>query len=517
MVKGFGPATSLKLTEGEVTTSFEHRKDFAPFLVGKPTVSGDGGVAFVGYGIVAPEHEYDDFGELNIEGRWALMLRYEPQEHDAGSVFRGKKNTKHARLNAKIGHCAKRKAAGVIIVTGPAGREKKAELLPREKQRRAIGKWKIPVLVAKRHVADRILKSAGKTIAELQAAIDKDLSFQSFLLEGPRITGGTEAIITNEPTHNVVARLPGSDERLKTEAVVVGAHSDHLGLGEFGSILRERGRGKIHPGADDNASGVSAVLEVAQRFAALEPGERPKRSVLFMTFSGEEKGLLGSKHYVRHPSVPLKNIVTMLNMDMIGRSRNGRVSLAGIGTAREFKAILENHGKIPGLAIHIGRGASAPSDQVSFYRHKIPCIFVCTGLAPDYHRPTDTWEKINAPAAASIARLIYEIAFEIANADQRPTYIDPQGEGVLGIAPARRAGKVKGFKIGKVHPGSAAAGAGLKGGDVIIELDGKPVASADALTIGLIGLPPGHMVKMKVRRGDEELAIEATLGKRKRK
>lgn len=517
MVKGFGPATGLKLTEGEASTSFEHRKDFAPFLVGKPTVAGTGGVAFVGYGIVAPEHKYDDFGELNIEGRWAVMLRYEPQEHDAKSVFSGRKHTKHASLNSKIGHCAKRKAAGVIIVTGPAGREMKTELLPRERQRRAIGKWKIPVLVAKRHVVDRILKSTGKTIAGLQEAIDKDLSHQSFLLEGLQLTGGSEAIITNEPTHNVIARLPGRDELLRAEAVVVGAHSDHVGLGEFGSRLGDKGRGKIHPGADDNASGVAALLEMAQRFAALKPEQRPKRSVVFMTFSGEEKGLLGSQHYVRNPSIPLKDIVTMLNMDMVGRSRNGHATVSGVGVAKEFKAIVEKHAKTPGLSVKMGRGASAPSDHMSFYRHKIPCMFIFTGLAPDYHTPSDTWEKINAPAAAAIARLLYGITFDIADAENRPTYIDPQSEGVLGIAPARRAGKVKGFTIGRVYPGGAAELAGLKAGDVIIEMDGEAVASADAFTIGLIGQPPGQTIKLKVKRGEEELVIDATLGQRKKR
>jgi len=517
--KGASNECALKLKSKDGEKSFSLHKDFSPFPAGEKRGVADGGVVFAGYGIVAPELNYDDFGPIDLAGKWALILRYEPQERDPQSKFSGTELTKHSALNAKILNCALRRAAGVLIVTGPAGREKEPEKMT-DSSGPLIGDFKIPVFQITRATADALLAPIHKTIGDLQAGIDKDLTIQSCAVEGAQLSGVSQLTLEPKKTSNIIARLVGKDAKLKDEYVVIGAHCDHVGMGAMGSMLGKEGRGKMHPGADDNASGTAGLLEIAQYFASLKPEERPARSILFMAFSGEEEGLLGSYYYLKNPEVPVKETIAMLNLDMIGRSLNGAIQVAGIGTSKGFKDLVQKYtssakfASDPGTKVHLGSSGSGPSDHAAFCESKIPVLFFFTGLHPDYHRPSDTWDKINAPMAAEVADLAREILADIANNPVRPEFAGATQPGFLGVA-ADTKQQAKGYWVGQVVAGSPAEAAGLKAGDQITVLNGQTLSNAMDLSMGLIDFCPGDVVDLSITRGGEKLELKVKLGSRK--
>ena len=514
---GVGPKTSLTLAaEGKEVSFSYQQKQCSAFPMHGGVLEAEGDVAFAGYGIHAPELTYDDFAGLDLAGKWALILRYEPQEKDPQSRFSGTAYTQHAALQAKVENCLSRKAVGVLIVTGPAGREKEAPKLSDGKGI-IFGGVAGPVLDVTRETADRILSAAGRTSAELQAALDKDLANHSFVVAGVKLRGTAEIVQDKElKMANVVARLPGRDPQLKEEALVIGAHHDHLGMGAFGSTAGKAGRGQIHPGADDNASGTAGVLEIAQSLAALKPDERPRRSIVFVTFSGEEKGLLGSGCYVRQPPVPLSRTIGMINLDMIGRSPDGSFAIAGLGTAKELKDIvrgaLQDAGLRPRLSPSIGGG----SDHVHFYSQQLPVLFVFTSLTRDYHKPTDTWDKINAPVAEGIAKTVCRIARAWADRPERVEFAKAPAGGFMGIGLDAKREKEQGYAVGQVASKSPAEQAGLKAGDLISALNGKELTGPQDLSMGLLDFGPGDKVTLTVKRGTETLTIVVTLAQRGR-
>lgn len=320
-------------------------------------------------------------------------------------------------------------------------------------------------------------------------------------------------------TSNVIGALPGRDPALAREIVVVGAHYDHLGLGGSGSLASEPGA--IHNGADDNASGVATLLESARILAR---GPRPQRSVVFIAFAAEEMGLLGSAYYVHHPVVPLEQTVGMMNLDMVGRLSDGRVQVLGSGTAQEFPAILETHGRELGLALSLSPDGYGPSDQTSFYAAGIPVLHFFTGTHEDYHRPSDDWEKINADGLARIAELTVRVVREIASAPARPTYVaqaPPAARGggdgygaYLGTIPDFGEVEGGGVRITGVRAGSPAEKAGLTSGDVILRFNDRTIANLYDLTYALRAHAPGDTVQLVVRRGEKQLTFTAILAKR---
>lgn len=511
VVKEFGPDTALSFTIGKETVALARGKDYAPLAGSMKAAKADAEVVFAGYGIADPSRNYDDFAKVDVAGKWALLLRYEPQEHDPDSVFDGKKTTLHSYFTTKINNCVVRKAAGVLIVTGPASRPEQPDQA-KGTGLDLIGDFGVPVFEITREAAAKLLKPSGFALADLQAAIDKDLSNHSMALKEARAAGISDIVIDPQPTYNVVAKLEGRDEKLRDEIVVLGAHCDHVGLGNFGSLLGAKGKGRLHPGADDNASGTAGLLEAAQYFAALKPEERPRRSIVFIAFSGEEKGLLGSEHWVQHPTAPLKDVVAMVNMDMIGRSVDGHVQISGVGTSPGFKALVEESAKGSALKIALGSSGVAPSDNTTFFNKNIPVLFFFTGTHPDYHQPGDTWDKINAPVAAEVARIACTVLRGIADSEQRPEFLKAGKRGYLGISPDRALLKTaKGFPVGTVSAGSPAAVAGLKPGDLVVALNGSPMNSAQDLLMGLIGYSPGDEVTLVVERGGTKAAGEGEI------
>ncbi len=328
-----------------------------------------------------------------------------------------------------------------------------------------------------------------------------------------------------EPRHteNVVAVLGGTDPVLKNEYIVIGAHFDHLGRSSTYAQDPEAGDA-IRNGADDNASGTAAVMELARILSA----NPPKRSIVFVNFSGEELGLLGSQWFVAHPIVPLDRVVAMLNFDMVGRLKNEKLIVYGTSTATELKPLLDsaNAALVGGsLKVNgIGDGFG-PSDQTSFYAKDIPVLHFFTDQHEDYHRATDDVERINAGGEARVVNLALTIARELANRPSRLTFVRvaaPARTGMsregsqtyLGSVPDMSATDVVGMKLMGVRPDSPADKGGLKTGDVIIEFGGTPVKDLYSYTDALYAHKPGDVVKVAVMRGGQRVELTVTLGKR---
>jgi hypothetical protein len=329
-------------------------------------------------------------------------------------------------------------------------------------------------------------------------------------------TGGPPAL----ETQNVVAILPGSDPALRGQAIVVGAHIDHLGRSTAGALDAAAGNA-IRNGADDNASGTAAVLELARLLS-----ERPtRRTVVFANFSGEELGLLGSQYFVEHSPVPLDSIVAMLNFDMIGRLRGDSVIVYGVATAREMSSVVDSANAGVGLVVRGVGDGFGPSDHSSFFAKNIPVLHFFTNLHDDYHRATDDADKINAAGAARVIALAERVIRQI---DARPTRLTfvrsaapPAVSGArtgsnvyLGSIPDMAAGDVRGLRLSGVRAGSPADSAGIKAGDVVVEFAGKPVTDLQTYSDALYGHQPGDVVTVVVMRGTERVSLRVRLGRR---
>lgn len=337
----------------------------------------------------------------------------------------------------------------------------------------------------------------------------QDVPLASIL--NPHAAGGTG--------RNVLGLLTGSDPALRDQVVVIGAHYDHLGHGGSGSLAP--GDSSIHNGADDNASGVAAMLAVATRLAA----DPPRRSVLFMAFTGEESGLLGSAHWVGTPTLPLADIRAMLNMDMVGRLEDGPLIVYGTGTAAEWPAILDQAGPAAGIDLAYQPEGYGPSDHTSFYTHDIPVLHFFSNTHADYHKPSDDWQKIDVDGLQRVSDLVSRVARDVAD---RPTALalvqgagepaDPAASGsgygawlgtVPDFAPVER-----GVRLGGVTAGSPADEAGLIAGDILIGMAGKEIADLQAMTDVLGAHRPGDTIELVVLRDGAEVRTSATLGNR---
>jgi aminopeptidase YwaD len=322
------------------------------------------------------------------------------------------------------------------------------------------------------------------------------------------------------PTQNVFAILPGSDPALRNQYVVIGAHFDHLGTSTDGALDPDA-RGAVRRGADDNASGTAAVVELARLFSR----SPARRSIIFANFSGEEEGLLGSAYFVDHMPVPIDSVVTMLNFDMVGRLRNDKLIVYGVATATEFPSLLERANASTHLKIAGQGDGFGPSDHSSFYAKNIPVLHFFTDLHEDYHRASDTPDKINAAGEAVVVALAERLARAIANEPARPTYVriaaPPQAtssrEGsdvYLGSIPDMAGGDTPGLRLTGVRAGSPADLAGLKAGDVIVELGGKPVKDLYEYSDALYSHKPGEEVSIIVLRNSQRVTVNVKLGKR---
>jgi len=480
-----------------------------------------GRVVFAGYGITAPGLAYDDYAGIDVRDAFVLVLTNEPGELDSTSRFDGTINTPYAEVRTKAINAREHGALGMLVVNGPRHHFGEPLKLPAPD---GVGYMSSGLLCAAigESVADALLAPAGLTLATAQAAIEADQQPHSLAL--PESTTVALALKrTRASTSNVVGRLAGRDT---LRALVMGAHYDHLGMGGSSSLSSERAP---HVGADDNASGTAAMLTAAERFTArTRKGWHPEHTLLFCAFSGEEIGLVGSSHFTDDPPVELKTIETMLNMDMVGRLRKNQVQVMGVGTATGFHEFVKAVNQAVPMAqfdLKTSEDGYGPSDHSSFYKRDIPVLMLFTGAHADYHKPSDTYDKINATGLARISRFAGALmesldarpraTFTKAKADASPGRIAGGGGygSYLGTIPDYMQTE-GGVLLSGVRAGSPAEKGGLVGGDAIIRFDGIRVDNIYDYTFALRSRKPGQDVRVTVKRGGKEVDLVVTLGRR---
>jgi hypothetical protein len=492
--------SSLAL-KGPNGKAFTFKEDVQFMSVG---VSGSGKVSgplvFAGYGLTVKNQtaEYDDYAGLDVEGKIVVVLRDSPRGGDrkalglpTGGGFRG---VDPVSLNVKLDNAEKHKAAALLVVNDAETAKTGDDLFPYSYT--AMGRIiqaKIPALQIRRSVLQALLRDSALTdLRDLEQDIDRDLTPRSLTLTGWGAELEVHISRGQVPLKNVVGVLPGNGPLAK-EYVVISSHLDHLGYGgAFGSLARLK-RPVIHHGADDNGSGSTSVMELARRFAAIP--DRQGRTLVFITFSGEEMGLIGSQYYASHPLFPIADTVADLNLDMVGRLRAARegekefLLVEGANTGKDYKDLVEGLNKKYDFLLKYGRGVPGNSDHFSFYQKNIPVLFFWTDTHADYHRPSDTADKINVPGMRKIVDLAEEVVTNFSTREQRPEFVrvtnPPRQPGsgggtgpTIGIRP-KYGDEGEGVLLDGVSEGGLAEKAGLKAGDRIIEVAGKPVKSLE--------------------------------------
>jgi hypothetical protein len=522
-----GKNNRVTLRAGEARTTLAFDKEFVPLNF---AAAGDvtGEVVFAGYGITAPEYNYDDFAGLDVKGKVVVMFRREPQETDDKSPFGGRVYTRHAQFDSKAINAKLHGAKAAIVLTDVLSSG--SGELERFAANAGPANAGIPFAMMKLEAAEAFFGKAGKSLREIHKAIDEDLKPRSFALDASyHIDVKTDIERDVKLVRNVVGYLPGETD----EYVVIGAHYDHLGLGEQFSMAPNLA-GQPHLGADDNASGTAGVLELARWFAA---GPKPKRGVLFLCFAGEELGLLGSAYFVNNALLPIEKAAAMINMDMIGRVKDGRVFIGGSGTGASFGQLLKEVPVPAGMNFDMSETAGyGSSDHTSFTTKQVPVLFFFSGLHGDYHKPSDTWEKINGAQAVQLLGYIGNVAEKLANGGERPQYVrvlppKPSAHGSGAPAGTSSGGSggygpyfgsipdfaepPTGVRFADVREGSPAALAGLKAGDILVGFAGKKIQNLYDFTYALRQSKPGDDVEVEVLRGTETVKVMVHLVARK--
>lgn len=560
------PQTSIQPAGGAGTATsvlnFRAGDDWMPVGFSSSARVVDAPLAFVNYGITAPELNYDDYAGSRVAGYIAVAFAGTPDADNPHGTF-----ARYEDLRFKAIAARNAGAKGLIVI----GREVNFKDDPLSRLRYDHNKSEagLPVVAVSKQSAERILQAGGlqNSVSELESALremiatatkpgrtdERDKTLEARLLDSVKVTLQVDIIRQEVGAANVIGILEGSDPNLKNEAIVIGAHYDHLGRGGAGSLARREG--DVHHGADDNASGTAGMIELARIFSTQRP--KPRRTIVFAAFSGEEEGLLGSNYYVNHPAVPLPNTVAMINMDMIGRMKDRKLVIGGVGTAPEWPAMIERANLLNGLTVNASSTAHpsgslpmvvganggtvvssdatrqflltlnedgfGPSDHSSFYAKQIPVLFFWTGTHVDYHKPSDTAEKINYDDEARILAMVARIVHDVDASDKRPTYQVAKSAGAgrstgfrvyLGTIP-NYAESTDGLLLDGVRDDSPAAQAGLKAGDRIVKMAGRDVRNVYDYTAALGEMKAGQEYEVEIMRGNERLKFKLTPAARK--
>jgi Zn-dependent M28 family amino/carboxypeptidase len=479
-------------------------------------------VVFAGYGITAPGQQYDDYAGLDAHDAIVLVLTQEPGEMDTTSRFEGSINTPYADVRTKAINAREHGAIGLLLVNGPKYHAGEPLRPPAPDGGGYMTSGLLAAQVSEA-AANTLLAPTGTDLAAAQAVIEKDASPHSFALPDT-VSLTVNLRRTRARTSNVIGIVAGRDTM---RTLVLGAHYDHLGYGGASSLSPNEH--VPHVGADDNASGVSALLAAAQRLAArAKKGWRPVHTLVFVAFTGEEIGLVGSSHFTDDPPRKLETIETMINMDMVGRLRGDKLQVMGAGTAAEFHPLVTAvNAAVPQahFEIHTSEDGFGPSDHSSFYKRGVPVLMLFTGSHPDYHKPSDTWDKINN---TGLVRVSYFAQALLESLDARPKATLTKAK--ADASPGRIAGgggygaylgtipdymqTEGGVLLSGVRDGSPAEKAGLKGNDVIVRFDGIRVDNIYDYTFALRSRKPGQDVRITVKRDGKEVDLVATLGRR---
>ncbi|MGH7213812.1 MAG: M20/M25/M40 family metallo-hydrolase [Tepidisphaeraceae bacterium] len=519
---GVGPGTAL----GSAGRSFALGVDFTAASFSAEDAF-DEPVVFAGYGITNPQRGYDDYTGIDAKGKVVVAMRFEPHDDQGKSRFTNSAAwSDDATLIRKTRNAVAHGAAALVLVNPPIHHGAEDLLMPFARQF-AGEHVSIPVIQVKRQVVDELLERASRPrLDELQRDIDSTTAPRAVALDGVTLAGSVEIERVVKPVRNVIAYLPGRGP-LADEVIVVGAHYDHLGRGRAIPARAGGGSaGEIYNGADDNASGAAAMLALAERVKRTGPHAR---SMLFVAFTAEESGLIGSAHFVEHPPVPMDKVVAMLNFDMVGRVRNDILYIGGSGTAAEFEDILRRADEASPLQIKtMGKSGFGPSDHMSFALKRVPVLFFFSGLHSDYHRPTDDADKINTTGIERVVDLAAMVIASLLDAP-RPQYVNvgdphsgaapsamgPGGGVMLGVVPDYATDETTtGVRITGTVPNSPAAAAGLRSGDVITRFGDQKIETLYDLSDALRSAKTGQTVTLLVTRDGKPLELKAMLAER---
>ena len=470
-------------------------------------------VVFSGYGfdIKTDSLEWNDYDQLNVDGRWVLILRGDPEDNPHGEF------SEHSSLRKKTMVARDKGAAGILFVSGVTFDEND-DLIELYYDQSQTGSG-IPVLHIKRNVADLLLHEKNYTIKSLESILIKERTPQSFVLD-KIATVVTDLIHEKVRTQNVIAILPGTDPDLKEEFIVIGAHYDHLGFGGSHSGSLRPDSLAIHNGADDNASGVATIIEIMGKLNFRR--KHLKRSVLFIAFGAEELGLIGSKYFTKNPLIDLNQIKFMINLDMVGRMNPDTKSLkvGGTGTGVRLSDFLKTNTQNSDLDISFSSDGYGPSDHSSFYVEDIPVLFFFSGSHQDYHTPEDDSDKINYSGLKNISEIVYNVVFDVANRSDNFVFQEAgpkeQSGGrrrfkvTLGILPDYTYHESSGLRVDGVLDGRPAKKSGMKRGDIITAINGEMVGDIYDYMYRLEELNQGETVSVEVKRDGKKLILSVS-------
>jgi Zn-dependent M28 family amino/carboxypeptidase len=508
-------------------------------------------IVFVGYSIDhgGPNKTYSsypkDAAEKPLNGAIALILRFEPMDEHGKSLWKAPEDTlwsSAAALPDKINAAISRGAAGIILVSPPNCDDPRSKKL---ESAEATVRWMrtldVPAIMMSSEAADTLVRARDpehRTLLQLRELADKEGGLVPLGKDPVRLEVDLDR--TPRTTWNIAGTLPGRG-KLKDQYIIIGAHYDHVGYGYTGGSRSDE-YGLVHPGADDNASGASGLLLAAEKlkrrydfkenpFGPPKPNTDPDlRSIMFVAFSAEEMGLIGSREFMKACPIEAKNIDCMLNMDMIGRLRGGKVEISGTGTAEGFADLLKPIFDTSGLTIAASPGGRGPSDHATFYGAGIPVLHFFTGMHDQYHTPRDTVDLINCEGAVQVVGLVTNIAYTLAareaplaflSTDKKKGEEDGKPKVALtgmkvrfGIAPGNYADGDAGILVGEVFPGTCAAEAGILPGDRLIRWNGKEIGDVQSWMEMMAPHKPGDTVDLDVKRKGEEIRVRATLKSR---
>ncbi len=532
-------AAHLEIVGGADAGAVEESWAVMPFT----SIGGAAGpLAFAGFGISAPDYEYDDYAGFDATGKVLLVLRGEPTRDDPDARFGGKDPSSHALFSTKARAAAERGAAALLIVNE---RERSdPDELYRWSDRDARQSYALPMAHISRELAGAWLEAAGLPgLDVLEDGYERCGGLSA--IDVPDVFVSLETGTSRVEGRNVLGMLPGDGST--DEVIVIGAHHDHVGF--VSPMMRRDAPPEIHNGADDNASGTAGVIELAR---ALACGPPLRRNVLFMTFDAEELGLLGSKHFVEDPTIDLANIVAMINFDMIGRAENQNLTVFGTASGDTFSDELASAAEAVGLYYQAPVPAGTifrQSDHASFYDEDIPVMFGSTMLHPQYHQPEDDWELVDSEGAVQLLEAMGRVVASIANAEEPPAFaqleqdrsrprdrlaaareraadsggarsVEGAGESRGDDAPAMprvRLGIVPsyddpgpGLLVQSVAPDTPAAKGGMKDGDRIVKIATSDVTDIYGYMSAVRALRPGDSAEIVVQRGPDQVTLKVT-------
>jgi hypothetical protein len=508
-----GDNNSFNLSIDGKTTEYDAGESFTPYGFSKKGKA-QGNLVFVGYGITAPELNYDDYKDkngnaLDISGKILIMFRNSPAASDPhDNSFSKYEPSRFKTITPREG-----KAAGVIFVSGyDLGDEDNLVSVMYDRVLQDAG---IPVIHSKREAIEKVFKANGLSLKEVLQGINSSKKSNSFALAkgSAEFTTDVKPITVN--TTNILGMIEGSDPVLKNEVIVIGAHYDHLGYGDYGSLYGKKD--KIHYGADDNASGTAGVIELAEKFSSEKANLQ--RSILFMCFGAEEAGLLGSAHFTNSPEFKQFNIVSMINMDMIGRLDAEKLVIYGTGTSPFWESNLNEINKTYNFNITYTPDGFGPSDHSSFYVKDIPVLHFFSGTHNDYHKPSDTYEKINYPGTQKILMMVYDITSRLDDLQNKPEFTKAAADNTqpvvrfnvsLGTIPDYSYSG-KGLKISGVRAGGPAEAAGLQGGDIIVKMGSLEIGNIYDYMSALSKHKAGDEVDIVILRNNEEKTVKVVM------